>query len=352
MYSLGNVFYYLLTNGVKPFADMTSKEALNQVGDGIKPKIQNPQILKSTHPFHDNVIRAMKACWVHSSTKRPDARKIRHYLNVTLQDSLSSSSWCPFATCQNSHLCRPCEQQFLIIIATGRSASTTLQNMLGSLPNIRMSGENNNALGALKRMINQVDKNPNYQDGASAANHGAWSHNPVPPGAHACVAQHFVQTINPPLYNETADDNSTIVGFKTIRFLDSISDETNDKDIVQFVQEMFPCARILVNIRSDTESQYASIKTKRGLNRLVPSRKGLADMTSRLRHVAKMFNSQSFLLDSTEWTRNLTKLNEVVDWLGFDATCHFQELLEFNTNGYRGGKTDLDAIHPNCRFVG
>jgi len=66
------------------------------------------------------------------------------------------SPWCPNAICPNSDLCHPCRRRFLILIATGRSASTTLTYMLNSLPGIRMSGENNDELKAIRRMIDNI----------------------------------------------------------------------------------------------------------------------------------------------------------------------------------------------------
>ena len=44
----------------------------------------------------------------------------------------------------------------------------------------------------------------------------------------------------------------------------------------------------------------------------------------------------AFLLDKSEWTTNITKLNELVSWLGFSTECFFEELLELNTGGTKG----------------
>jgi hypothetical protein len=43
-----------------------------------------------------------------------------------------------------------------------------------------------------------------------------------------------------------------------------------------------------------------------------------------------------------------------VEWLGFDQSCFFQELLEFNItggNGYGNGKESLN-MDPKCRHLG
>ena len=57
---------------------------------------------------------------------------------------------------------------------------------------------------------------------------------------------------------------------------------------------------------------------------------------------------QAILTDMVEWTQDVSKLNEVVSWLGFHESCHFQKLLEFNTHGYSNGNTEVTP-HPDCK---
>lgn len=271
-------------------------------------------------------------------------------------DSAGPPPWCPNAVCHNSALCHPCQRRFLIIIATGRSASTTLMYMMNSLPRVRMSGENNNTLGAIRTMISNIKDAPQFQRQQENPRLGAWSHNPVPDSAFACVAQHMIETINPPLLNEdlqlVQDDTDTIIGFKTIRFLDNVS-PSEDKDMVEYVQQHFPCSRILVNIRSDTRTQAISYANKKNFQTQLRGQATLEQMNERLRRVASMFGSQAMLLDSSDWTKNIDRLNQVVQWLGFHDSCKFERLLEFNTRGkgYVHGETEL-AVDPNCRYIG
>jgi hypothetical protein len=46
------------------------------------------------------------------------------------------TSWCPKASCHNSPICAPCNKRFLFILATGRSGSTSLLDMMNKLPNV------------------------------------------------------------------------------------------------------------------------------------------------------------------------------------------------------------------------
>jgi len=88
VYSLGNVLYYLLTEGTKPFYGMEGEEAFTYIGKGGKLKITDPKVLQSKHPFHVNVIQAMEMCLEHDPEKRPDARKVRDFLRPKLDEYL------------------------------------------------------------------------------------------------------------------------------------------------------------------------------------------------------------------------------------------------------------------------
>jgi hypothetical protein len=280
------------------------------------------------------------------SSTNPKSKKVSSHL-----------SWCPKAVCHDSSLCQPCKRRFLIIIATGRSASTTLTYMMDSLPGVRMSGENNDTLGAIFRMIANIAQEKHFARQQENPKRAAWGHNPVPKGAFACVAQKMIETINPPLFNENQepieDDSDTIVGFKTIRFLRN-KPERYDAELVKYVQEHFPCARILVNIRSDIHAQASSYRGRKGFRTEQRGVSSVERMNERMRRVATMFGNQAMLLDSSDWTKNIDSLNRVVQWLGFHESCNFKRLLEFNTggeNGFDHGETEL-VVDPNCRYVG
>lgn len=280
--------------------------------------------------------------------------------------------WCPTAKCFDSANCRPCQRRFLIVIATGRSASTTLTWMLDALPGVRMSGENNDVLKHIHSMIDgtaeQLPFKRQRQDGEEK---NSWSHNVVPEGAFACVAQKMIETINPPVKNETyleMDEELKIIGFKTIRLQNGVKLEALP-EIVKFINESFPCARIIVNIRSEVDlqakSQIITFTTFKGQRladkvkdleeekRLTDRAKALEEENEKLKRIAQLFGNRAKLMDSSEWTTDVNRLNQVVGWLGFHKSCNFTKLLEFNTGrgGYDHGVTKL-RMNPECRYVG
>jgi len=288
--------------------------------------------------------------------RRKDENKVLSSSPVTSNTSSAAvdfggSPWCPKAFCPNSDLCHPCRRRFLILIATGRSASTTLTYMLDALPGIRMSGENNDELKAIRSMIDNIGSSINFQ--RNAGQKTAWGHNRIPEGAFSCAAQHMIETINPPLTDTNGtileNDSETIVGFKTIRFLIGVKEE-DTRDLVRWVQKTFPCARILVNIRSAAQEQAASVDKAFGYHEDIES---LKETNVRMRKVAELFGDQAYLLDSSDWLKEIQHLNQAIKWLGFHESCFFKELLEFNTEGggYENGKTKL-TLNPDCRYLG
>jgi hypothetical protein len=261
--------------------------------------------------------------------------------------------WCPSAVCQNSHICQPCHRRFLIVIASGRSASTTLTWMLDSLPGIRMSGENEDLIKHMRTTIENIRSSKGFV--RSVGTKSPRGHNPVFPGSFACVAQTMVEVINPPPANfSKTEEPHMIIGFKTVKFHERIK-KWELPAVVNFVKEAFPCARIVVNLRSNTEEQAASqIRSFHMENNVTKLTSELESENEKLRYIAELFGDQGILLDSSEWTKNISSLNRVVKWLGFGESCFFQELLEFRTSGWRGyghGKNSLE-MDPKCRYSG
>eukprot|EP00542_Grammatophora_oceanica_P008447 CAMPEP_0194054970 /NCGR_PEP_ID=MMETSP0009_2-20130614/55179_1 /TAXON_ID=210454 /ORGANISM="Grammatophora oceanica, Strain CCMP 410" /LENGTH=366 /DNA_ID=CAMNT_0038703705 /DNA_START=53 /DNA_END=1153 /DNA_ORIENTATION=+ len=279
--------------------------------------------------------------------------------------SSGASPWCPTATCHNTDLCEPCKRRYLILLATGRSGSTTLMNMMGQLPSVRMAGENNDLLGHLKRMEDDILENPQFvhnHHGDLTDWNGPWRHNPVLNGSLACVSQQMIETINPPLvdreghYISAETEESKILGFKTIRLLNHMEEKKHDDErVAEWLGNTMPCARFLVNIRSEVEAQAdshsAAFQKKDDVEKL-------RTMNKRMRNLQKLLGSdRAFMLDSSKWTKKVSLLNEALAWLGYSEECNFTKVLQFNTNGdgYDNGDVDTSNLmidSSNCRHVG
>jgi len=248
--------------------------------------------------------------------------------------------WCPQATCHNSPLCHPCDRKFLIIIATGRSGSTTLTNMIDLLPGVRMAGENNGHLAFGYHEMENLEETEDFKLHSRKEIVGAWRHHPIAEQSTSCPIQHMFEIMNPPsehvLNLRTGfDDSNAIIGFKTIRFHDETQFGTTYEQSVEFLMKTFPCARFIINIRGDVEAQKSSwfkaFGTEmdgniiRGVNR-------------RLENIAAYLGQErARLVDMSEWSQKngsgLYVLNEMIEWLGFKG-CQFPSLLHSNKDGY------------------
>jgi hypothetical protein len=167
------------------------------------------------------------------------------------QPGFSNLQWCPLANCTNTNLCQPCQRRFLIVIATPRSASTTLMWMLNELPGVRMAGENNNMLKWILETNNNIYNHSSFYRGNGVRS--GWGHNPIPKQSFSCAAQAMMDAINPPkskdlkFVESKQEERSEIVGFKTIRF--DRGPEGHYSQMVDFVKENFPCSCILIKFQ-------------------------------------------------------------------------------------------------------
>jgi len=273
-------------------------------------------------------------------------------------------SWCPSASCHNSPMCSPCNRRYLFIAATGRSASTTLLKMLNYLPNVRLSGENNNEL----YVASLLDSNLRKSSSSMAYDEevvGAWMHHKIPNQAMACPIQHVVSTITPPpnevlqTLNETwapsldEYDQSTILGLKTIRIQQSewSPSEWSPSEAAAFFKESFPCSRIVVNIRSDTGRQAQSA-VKLGWTPRTPDavEEGLMKEVEFLTEFAEHLGPDTArIIDMEMWTQHVSILNDLVAWLGY-KDCNFQSIVHDNHHGYGLDLRTDPKIGDKCHY--
>ena len=279
------------------------------------------------------------------------------------------SSWCPLTSCGSGkttdaassqlQFCSLCQHRFLILLTMGRSASTTLTWTLDALPGLRMGGENNGAVNRLQDVIQATLLNPHFERNSGTRN-TPWGHggggddrNTTTTNVY-CAAQDFVRALYPPYYDDgknSAADDDDVIGFKTIRFLYG-HNALQDADYLHFFTNTFPCARFVVNVRSDVDALQESRQAAFHSNR--DNADTLRGEIQRLLALAELLGPErSYVLDSTEWTQNATQLNGLVRWLGYSPECDFTEVLELNTvSQYGNGKSRFEGTRsPDCRYI-
>jgi len=260
-------------------------------------------------------------------------------------------NWCPLAGCQNSPMCTPCQRRFLLIIATGRSGSTSLLRMMNLLPGVRLSGENNNELNSEKKALDNLWDVGHFQANIHNNAKGAWAHNAIPDGSLSCPIQQMFEALDPPekqiMLQENFDDSHEIIGFKTVRF----HIHNGGENLVKFVKNHLPCTRVLVNFRSDVQAQFKSrakvFNDKRGSAPILVE-------NEKMKRIAELFGKEyARILDMSNWTKpetGLDALNHAVEWLGFQ-NCKFNRLYHENNNGYQGDPNEME-LDKNCHYSG
>ena len=236
--------------------------------------------------------------------------------------------------------------------------------MLNALPNVRLSGENLNTLSKLHDVVYNLKDNavenkaPPIFDNGQGVNGGPMMHHPIPRGAYACPVQEWVNVLNPPperivkesgLTNRpsvTDYDEHRILGWKSVRFhqgnWNTVSQAAN------FLMENFPCARIVVNYRSNIDNQLASIKEQ--FKKSSRTRDELVSFNAfQIALAEELGPDRAYLLDMNDWKENATVLNEVVEWLGF-RNCVFEELVHENHHGYKRDKEHQVTLGEKCWY--
>ena len=255
-------------------------------------------------------------------------------------------------------------QRFLFILSTGRAASTTLLAMINRLPNVRIGGENNNELyiaSQLETNLKKLGFGGLRSKVPPKPPNSAWFHNTIPEQAMACTIQKVLQTINPPpeeIQQQIISNNSSgrgmlginledyetlqIIGAKMIRIQRG---NWTALEASEFFKYNFPCAKYIINTRSDIDSQVASqkhtFKRKEDLDlatfdNIKHENDFLAQFTQ------YMGDETARMIYMEEWTKNVTQFNEAVEWLGF-RNCQFDKVLHNNKNGYEHDKTPINV---------
>eukprot|EP00553_Chaetoceros_curvisetus_P013637 CAMPEP_0204640668 /NCGR_PEP_ID=MMETSP0717-20131115/48103_1 /ASSEMBLY_ACC=CAM_ASM_000666 /TAXON_ID=230516 /ORGANISM="Chaetoceros curvisetus" /LENGTH=171 /DNA_ID=CAMNT_0051661145 /DNA_START=132 /DNA_END=647 /DNA_ORIENTATION=- len=139
-------------------------------------------------------------------------------------------------------------------------------------------------------------------------------------------------------------DRDKILGFKTIR-LHAI-DTWTPKQAADFLKENFPCSRIIVNIRSDIQSQVQS-KIKLGWSMDLEGQ--LRQNTFLREFSAHLGEEMARLIDMNERTKDVSVLNSLLEWLGF-VDCHFQEILHENRDRFEVDTETQINVGDQCYY--
>jgi len=148
------------------------------------------------------------------------------------------------------------DDNIVLICATGRSGSTSMQRIINTIPNSNICGENFGAINSLLdfyRKIKQtsIDYVPGHFNPASFDN--IVSKNVKPSWYNSYNYSQIVQLIKMTIINMFKNKESTnIWGFKEIRY-----DSGNINYIKEF-KELFPQTKVIIQFRENIKAQSNS----------------------------------------------------------------------------------------------
>jgi len=233
------------------------------------------------------------------------------------QNLTITESWCPNAICKNSGRCKPCDKQFLFILAQGRSGSTTLKNMINLLPGVRIGGEIGDTIEKMENLWSYLLEDEQLLVNARGSPNERFGHNSFPPEHLSCAAQKFIENLNPP---SEKVDTDTIIGFKELR-IDTLRQ-------IEFLLTHFPCSKFIFNVRNDPLSLKYSQKKWLGNEDLVAKSEKVPLVHRYLKQ--RLGSNRVYFMDMIEWSKSEGKdFNTLANWLGFE-NCIFPDVLHDN----------------------
>ena len=176
------------------------------------------------------------------------------------------------------------DDKIILICATGRSGSTTMQRLINTIPNSNICGENFGAINSLLefyRRIKYSTKNNIPGHLTPASYEQIVCKNIKPSWYNSYNFSQIVQLIKITIVNMFKNKETTNVwGFKEIRY-----DDGNIKYIEDF-KELFPQTKVIIHFRENIEAQSKSgwhKNNKNAVNFLTKTTKELVEFYSKHR---------------------------------------------------------------------
>lgn len=215
-------------------------------------------------------------------------------------------------------------QQWLFVLAGGRSGSTTVLSMLNAIPGVHLAGENWGAVNSLLELY----KNANNTGFGHSSNDvvDAWSHTEISEKRVLCAMQDYVRVI----VGEFDAATTKYIGFKEIRH--------KTPEQINFFSKVFPCAKYVINTR-DVDEQHKS-----GWFKEMPLEKLQAKKVS-LESFSASHEESAFDLPLEDFS--VERFNSMLHWLGAGG-CAFTQVAHANDGGYAGSVSP--GLEGTCRF--
>ena len=205
---------------------------------------------------------------------------------------------------------------WIFILGTGRSGSTTLLQMVNALPNVQLSGEHDAELDSFIDLRNRLRVTLKH------AGSEAWLHD-----RHQLKEAHLFCTVQSWFFMHTGKPCNTTAthGFKEIRY--------NSFEQLNFLRDAFPGAKFILNFRREVlrQSRSAWYKNVHGVEN------ALNKTNAVLQSWAEVNRARAYLLPLEDFTPG--NFTELFKWLGF-SNCKAIAVTHTNNGGKLDGYQD------------
>ena len=148
------------------------------------------------------------------------------------------------------------DDKIVLICATGRSGSTTMQRIVNTIPNSNICGENAGAMNSLLEFYRRI-KNSSTKNIPGQFNPASYSEligkNIKPAWYNSYNYPQIVQMIQMTIINMFKNKTTTNVwGFKEIRY------DAGNINYIKDFKELFPQTKVIIHIRENISAQSQS----------------------------------------------------------------------------------------------
>lgn len=207
-------------------------------------------------------------------------------------------------------------QQWLFILGTGRSGSTSLLQMVNEIPGFHLAGENRGVLTSLSQLFDHAQHLAQKNDSMLS-----WTHGDILEHKVLCALQSYIRAIG------GFSESDRVIGYKEIRH--------SNEEALSFFQKLFPCARFIANTRRHLDAQ---IKSRENVGWGATNASALVKASRSLESWARKHQNISILMRLED---NFTAhgFNQLLKWLGVHG-CTFMSVAHENRNGYSNISTN------------
>ena len=187
--------------------------------------------------------------------------------------------------------------QFIIIAATGRSGSTTMQRIVSTIPDSNINGENANFIGSLLHAYKSLKKTEQMLHHSSYK--PCWENN--------FVFKEFKYNLKKIIYDFLYVKYKKILGFKEIRFF--------KLDLLDEFIELFPNTKIILHCKENTYSQTHS---ESKANWLKPEDEEILKRRNAEMKAKQLSNPVNYYYSSFENMFDVKQMEKLFNFLGYE----------------------------------